>query len=57
MAAVMIAKHGQLEIVAHIENHSATKDAVFIISFLLIFFHLLLKNVHTKCFKFCMHLI
>lgn len=52
MAAAMIANHGQLEIVAHIENHSATKVINFIISFLFIAFHLLLKIVHTKHFKF-----
>ena len=52
MAIAMIANHGQLEIVAHIENHSATKVVNFIISFLLIVVHLLLVNVHTKYFEF-----
>lgn len=52
MAVAMIANHGQLEIIAHIENHKATKVINFIISFLLIVIHLLLKNAHTKCFKF-----
>ena len=33
MAAAMIAKHGQLEIVAHIESHSAIKDTIFIMFF------------------------
>lgn len=33
MAVAMIANHGQLEIVVHIENHSANKVVNFIISF------------------------
>lgn len=52
MAVAIIANHWQFEIVAHIVNHSATKVTKFIISFLLIVIHLLLVNVHTKCFKF-----
>ena len=47
MAVAMIANHGQLEIVAHIVNHSATKDVIFIISFLLIVFHLLPKYIYN----------
>lgn len=52
----IIANHWQFGIVAHIDNHNATKVINFIMSFLLIVFYLLPKYIYNVL-KFCMHLI